>query len=178
MAGIEWEFAKNVANRFIERECKLCHVSKSGGAPRIRENFLGGPKKSCRVCTHPHDLVVAKRLREEFGKKDAKRLYHVRVEVAASQVQHGSNNHTPEVTPIFTLDPNDQGETHIRSVSSKHPSIVRNATMCQTSLQGNAMLMVDNEHWKKAWKNLANMALGFCHLSIILCALNYWRNAM
>ena len=84
LARIEWEFALNMANIFIEWECKLCHVSKSGGAPHFREHFLGGPKKSCRVCTHPHAPTVPKRLREEFEKKDAKRLHHAREEVDAS----------------------------------------------------------------------------------------------
>lgn len=181
--GIEWEFALNVANRFIEWECKLCHVSKSGGAPRIREHFLGGPKKSCRVCTHPHAPAVAKRLREEFEKKDAKRCQYARVEVDVSQLYHGSNNHTPEVTPSRMTDPNEMRGTHVNSVSSTHPSGERNATMRQTSLQesfrgpvledaqlslaqaifytGNAMVMVDSDHWKRAWKKIGEFGPGF-----------------
>jgi hypothetical protein len=184
VAGVEWEFAINVANRFIDWECKLCHVCKSGGAPRIREHFLGGSKKSCRMCTHPHAPAVAKRLREEFMKKDAKRLHHARGEVDASILHHGSNNHTPEATPaVSTQNLSEMKETHVKSVSSQHQFGGRQATMRQTSLQesfreslledaqlalaqaiyctGNAMAMVDSDHWKKAWKKIGEFGVGF-----------------
>ena len=39
--GPEWQFATNVS-KFIEWKCNYCGVSKSGGAPRIREHLLGG----------------------------------------------------------------------------------------------------------------------------------------
>ena len=39
--GPEWQFATNVS-KFIEWKCNFCGVSKSGGAPRIREHLLGG----------------------------------------------------------------------------------------------------------------------------------------
>ena len=73
--GKEWEFANNVCARYVMWQCKLCSITKLGGAPRIRENFLGGPKKAYRMCTHPQVPAVAKRLREEMVKKSTKRQY-------------------------------------------------------------------------------------------------------
>ena len=71
--GIEWDYAINIGDRFIDWKCKLCHASKSGGAPRLREHFLGGPRKRS-TCSHPTAAVVAKRLREEIQKKDTRKL--------------------------------------------------------------------------------------------------------
>lgn len=39
--GPEWQFATNI-NRYIDWKCNTCNEIKSGGAPRIREHFLGG----------------------------------------------------------------------------------------------------------------------------------------
>ena len=71
--GKEWKFANNVCGRYVIRQYKLCSVTKSGGATCIREHFLGGPKKACRMCTHPQAPALAKRLREEMVKKSTKR---------------------------------------------------------------------------------------------------------
>ena len=80
-------------------------------------------------------------------------------------------------------DPNEMRGTHVNSVSSTHPSGERNTTMRQTSLQesfrgpvledaqlslaqaifytGNAMVMVDSDHWKRAWKKIGEFGPGF-----------------
>ena len=31
--GIEWQYAVNVGDRFVDWECKLCHATKLGVAP-------------------------------------------------------------------------------------------------------------------------------------------------
>ena len=31
--GIEWEYAINIGDQFMDWECKLCHTIKSSGAP-------------------------------------------------------------------------------------------------------------------------------------------------
>ena len=64
---IEWEYAINIGDQFMDWECKLCHMVKSGGAPRLRDHFLGGPRKT--LCTHPSAPKVTNCLREEHKKK-------------------------------------------------------------------------------------------------------------
>ena len=95
----------------------------------VLENIFLVVLRNHAVYVHPHAPAVAKRLREEFEKKDAKRCQYARVEVDVSQLYHGSNNHTPEVTPSRMTDPNEMRGTHVNSVSSTHPSGERNATM-------------------------------------------------
>ena len=46
--SLEWQFATNV-NRYIDRRCNLCNEFKSGGAPRIRDHFLGGNSRTVGV---------------------------------------------------------------------------------------------------------------------------------
>ena len=71
--GKEWEFANNVCGQYVMWQCKICLVTKYGGAPHIRDHFLGGPKKAYRMCTHLQAPIFAKRLREEMVKKSTKR---------------------------------------------------------------------------------------------------------
>ena len=71
--GKEWEFANNVCGRYVMWQSKLCLITKSGVAPCIRENIIGGPKKPCCMCTQLQAPVVAKCLREEISKKSTKR---------------------------------------------------------------------------------------------------------
>ena len=127
--GKEWEFANNVCGRYVEWQCKLCMVTKSGGAPRIREHFLGGPKKGCRTCTHPQAPTVAKRLREVLEKKSNKRHYVETFAANASQ-EHASNH----VTPTSTTEQQAQGDILPGSVSSKQRREGRSAQMRQRSL--------------------------------------------
>ena len=71
--GIEWEYAINIGDRFMDWECKLCHAVKSSGAPRLRDHFLGGPKKMS--CTHPSAPKVTNCLRNI--KKRIKKISHI-----------------------------------------------------------------------------------------------------
>ena len=64
---IEWEYAINIGDQFMDWECKLCQRVKSHGAPQLRDHFLGGSKKT--LCTHPSAPMVANCLREENFKK-------------------------------------------------------------------------------------------------------------
>ena len=74
MPGIEWDYAINIGDQFIDWQCKSCHASKLGGAPHLREHFLGGPK-NCFTCPRPSALVVAEHLREEIQKKEPRNPY-------------------------------------------------------------------------------------------------------
>lgn len=184
--GIEWQYAINIGDRFIDWECKLCHATKSGGAPRLREHFLGGPRKKGRTCTHPSATAVAKRLREEIQKKEAKKHYISFDNVSRMPEQHGSNNQTPEASPACTPNPvfNAQPENNPPSASSsRRPFDLGKMSMRQTSLQeslrngllddaqlalaeaiyfsGNAMVMVESTHWKRAWKKIGEFGPGF-----------------
>ena len=103
-------------------------VTKSGGAPRIREHFLGGPKKACRTCTHPQAISVAKHLREDLEKKSNKRQFVETFDTNTS-AEHASNHVTPTNTTKQPL-----GDTLPSSVSSKRDSEVRPAQMRQRSL--------------------------------------------
>ena len=115
-----WEFANNVCGRYVMWQCKLCSVTKSRGAPRIREHFLGGPKKACRMCTHPQAPTVAKRLREEIAKKSKKRQYAKAF--AANAVQDEDNNSyqiNANVTRTSAIEDYAKDSTVPSSVSSK-----------------------------------------------------------
>ena len=46
--GFEWKFIDALYGGYIHWKCKYCHVQKSGGAPCIREHFLGSATKSMR----------------------------------------------------------------------------------------------------------------------------------
>ena len=121
--GKEWDFANNICGRYVEWQCKLCMETKSGGAPCIREHFLGGPKKACRTCTHPQAISVAKHLREDLEKKSKKRHFIEAFDTNTSQ-EHASNH----VTPTNTTE-GPPGDTLPSSVSSKRDSEVRPAQM-------------------------------------------------
>ena len=50
---IEWEYAINIGDQFMDWKCRLCHTVKLGGAPQLRDHFLGGPRKtSCTNLVH------------------------------------------------------------------------------------------------------------------------------
>ena len=73
-------------------QCKVCSITKSRGAPCIREHFLGGPKKACRMCTHPQAPTLAKHLREEMAKKSTKRQYAEAFAAIAAQDEDNKNH--------------------------------------------------------------------------------------
>ena len=176
--GVEWQYAINIGDRFIDWECKLCHAIKSGGAPRLRDHFVGGPKKT-RTCTHPSAPMVANRIREEHRKKEVRNYYAPTTNVHGTEEQHASNQQTPQPSPDCTPNPSTQPG----SSSSKHYCANSKVSMRQTSLQeslrstlhdeaqlalaeavyfsGSAMMMVDNDHWKKAWKKIGEFGVGF-----------------
>ena len=186
--------------RFVDWECKLCHATKSGGAPRLREHFLGGPRKTSRTCTHPSAPAVAKRLRDEHQKKEARKYYTPIANVSRVEEQHGSNQQTPEASPICTPSPSVQGEINTGSASSKHHCDMGKVSMRQASLQeslrnglldnaqlalaeaiyflGSAMLMVESDHWKMHGKKLVSLVQVFHRLRIMLCEMIYWKNVM
>ena len=131
--GIEWQYAINIGDRLIDWECKLCHVSKFGGAPQIRDHFLGGQK--CR-CAHPSAFAVAKHLREEYVKKDSRKHHTWSEAPPRMQEQNGSNQQTPEASLSCMPNINGRSEGRIPSASlTKRQFDMGNMSMHQTSLQ-------------------------------------------
>ena len=55
----EWQFATNIS-RYIDWKCNICNELKSGGAPHIRDHFLGGNARACGgKCKGPRADEVA-----------------------------------------------------------------------------------------------------------------------
>ena len=117
------------------------------------------------------------------------------------QEQNGSNQQTPEASPSCAPNINGHSEGRIPSASStKRQFDMGNVSMRQTSLQqslrtglledvqlalaeaiyfsGSAMMMVDSEHWKRAWKKIGEFGQDSRHPRIILCGMIFWRNVM
>ena len=133
MPGIEWDYAINIGNQFINWQCILCHASKLGGAPCLREHFLGGPRKRF-TCPHPSARVVAKHLREEILKKEPRKHYTSFPATSTLPENHGSNHETPQTSPACTTL-NVELETNLPSASSlKQPINFRNLSIHQASL--------------------------------------------
>ena len=113
----------------MDWECKLCHTIKSGGAPQLRDHFLGGYKKM--LCTHPSAPKVANRLREEHKKKELKKYPTSTINVSrVMEEKHGSNLQTPKASPGCTPTPS----IYPNSLSSKHHFDKTQVPMPQASL--------------------------------------------
>ena len=72
---LEWQFATNV-NRYIDWKCNLCNELKSGGAPHIRDHFLGGNSRTIGgKCRGPGADEVATHLRAMLEKTEGSKSY-------------------------------------------------------------------------------------------------------
>ena len=66
--GPEWQFATNMG-RYVEWKCNICGEEKSGGAPRIRDHFIGGNGRACGgKCKGPGADEANTRLKTLLGK--------------------------------------------------------------------------------------------------------------
>ena len=68
--GFEWQFLKALYGGYVHWECNYCHAVKSGGAPRIRDHFLGSSSRSMRRCQSANVEVVAMRIKEHYQCKN------------------------------------------------------------------------------------------------------------
>ena len=68
--GFEWQFVKAMHGGYVHWECNYCHAVKFGGAPRIKDNFLGSSSKSMRRCQSAHVEQVAMRIKEHYQCKN------------------------------------------------------------------------------------------------------------
>ncbi|KAI5070727.1 hypothetical protein GOP47_0015070 [Adiantum capillus-veneris] len=118
--GKEWDYAHNKRGQYMEWQCKFCHTTKSGGAPRIRDHFLCTAKNNCKKCEHSKAPAVAKRLREELAKKSGKRQ-QIYSYVPSSQEfpEPNINSADPIVTPTNLGEQPAQGEEIQGSVPFK-----------------------------------------------------------
>ena len=73
--GPKWQFATNI-NRYIDWKCSLCNELKLGGAPCVRDHFLGGNSRTCGgKCREPGANEAATYLRAMLEKtKGSKKL--------------------------------------------------------------------------------------------------------
>lgn len=183
--GFEWQFVDALYGGYVHWKCKYCHAQKSGGAPRIREHFLGSATKSMRRCQSSHVEQIAIRIKEYYLDKNRKAGVQINLRENmkstvvendnASQSARASCNVTPNISASRS-DNEDFGSCKNTGIpfmsrtrqTSLHESF--SATLLEEAqlalakavyFSGSAMSIVDNAHWKHAWKKIGEFGSSF-----------------
>lgn len=180
--GPEWQFATNVS-KFIDWKCNFCGVSKSGGAPRIREHLLGGNGRvQVGRCRGRGADDAAKQLRALLSTMpSAKRRTDATVNrqlstlTSISMEANVADNTPPQTEGDFQSHNVPTGASPEFQVGT---SKARQATLVQsfraTALEeaqlavakaiyftGSSLSMVNQDAWKSAWKKIGEFGSGF-----------------
>ena len=182
--AFEWQFVKALYGGYVHWECNYCHAIKSGGAPRIRDHFLGSSSRSMRRCQSANVEVVAMRIKEHYQCKNRN------ASMVINQHESGMPNALDEEVGVHSKSSSfaaPDASTSTKNVgegaSSKSASFPTVNRSRQTSLDesfrstlledaqlalakaiyfsGSAMSMVDNMHWRSAWNKIGELGAGF-----------------
>lgn len=171
--GPEWQFATNIS-RYIDWKCNICNEIKSGGAPRIRDHFLGGNSRICGgKCKGPGAAEVSTRLRaalDKTGNNKKLKMSSAYQTPLSSQSNVGKStlgSSQPEPPPVTNVSPitNVSPEFQVASTRTRQVNLVDSfrATALEEAqlalakaiyFTGGSLAMVNHEEWKTAWKKI------------------------
>lgn len=170
----EWQFATNI-NRYIDWKCNTCNEIKSGGAPRIREHFLGGNSRICgSKCKGPGADEVSTRLRAALekmeGSKKSKRPFNFQTPLSTQRnvfksAPGSSQTQTPSETnasPEFQVGATRTKQVNL--VESFRATALEEAQLALAKavyFTGGSLAMVNHDEWKTAWKKIGEYGPGF-----------------
>ena len=172
--SIEWQFATNV-KRYIDWKCNLCNESKSGGAPCIRDHFLGGNSRTCGgKCRGLGADEVATCLRAMLEKTQGSKKLQKSLAFQTpflAQFRTTPNileNQPPSAMATTNASPESQaGSTKSRQVNlvdSFRTTALEEAQLALAQAifcTGSSFTMVNHDEWKSAWKKIGEFGPGF-----------------
>ena len=180
--GPEWQFATNL-NRFIDWRCNLCGITKSGGAPRIREHLMGSGSGSrgigvkCKGVGAGTASTHLKEVLEKLGIGNKRPRISMPSLMPFEHIIHigntpcDQNNNDNTSIPITT---NTSASLEFQVGSSKARQVILERSFCATALEdaqlalaqaiyvtSGSLAMVTHDAWKSAWKKIGEYGPGF-----------------